>query len=167
MSTQDNKLSCFEAGTLKVEIYTSPRAAEEAAARASAETMQQLRRHGANFGVIFATGASQLDALRALVSLRDLPWSSVSGFHMDEYEGISVSHPASFRRYMREHLTERVQMRDFSEIDGSAADPNLVCQKYAQNCVRVTRSCVYSESAKTDTWHSTPPSRPTLMILKI
>jgi glucosamine-6-phosphate deaminase len=124
--------SYFQVGALKVEIHGTRRAAGEAAARAAAETMKQVKGTAPDFGVIFATGASQLETLRALTSLPDLPWNRVTGFHMDEYEGTSVNHPASFRRYMREHLTGRVQMREFFEIDGCSADADLVCQEYAK-----------------------------------
>ena len=122
--------SSFTVGALRVEIHHSRRAAAEAAARAAAEAMHRLK--AASFGMIFATGASQLDTLQTLISLPGLPWSRVNGFHMDEYVGISADHRASFRRYMREHLTGRVQMHEFWEIDGSAADPDLVCREYAR-----------------------------------
>jgi len=115
-----------------VEIHLSRRDAAEAAARAAAEAMHEMDRRNESLGIIFATGASQLDTLSALTSLPGLPWNHVSGFHMDEYEGISANHPASFRRYMREHLTGRVNMHEFCEIEGNAADPNSVCRAYAQ-----------------------------------
>jgi glucosamine-6-phosphate deaminase len=137
MGTEKIETRCFEAGSLKVEIHPSRRAAGEAAARAASETMWELRGQATTFGIIFATGASQLETLNALTLLPGLPWSSVNGFHMDEYEGISASHPASFRRYMREHLTGHVQMHEFCEIDGSTADSDLVCVEYAQKL----RSC--------------------------
>lgn len=128
---------CFGAGTLRVEVHVDPRAAAEAAARAAAEAMRELEGRAATFGIIFATGASQLETLNVLTSLPSLPWNRVNGFHMDEYKGISADHPASFRRYMREHLSERVHMQEFYEIDGSDADPDSVCREYAQNL----RSC--------------------------
>ena len=131
MGTGKPRANYFEVGTLHVEIHGDRTAAAEAAARAAAETMRQLKCRSASFGVIFATGASQLDTLNVLTSLPGLPWAGVNGFHMDEYADISPSHRASFRRYMREHLTSRVKMHEFSEIDGSALDPDLVCWEYA------------------------------------
>ena len=132
MSTNNDKIGGFKAGKLKVEVYADRRAAGKAAAHAAADTMQRLGQDHANFGVIFATGASQLETLRELITLSEVPWGHVSGFHMDEYRGIAADHPASFRRYMREHLTERVGIGRFYEIDGSTPDPNLECQQYAK-----------------------------------
>jgi glucosamine-6-phosphate deaminase len=130
--TNNDEVGEFKAGTLKVEVYTDRRAAGKAAACAAADTMQRLGGDHASFGVIFATGASQLETLRELVTLSTIPWERVSGFHMDEYEGISADHPASFRRYMREHLTKQVGMNHFYEIDGSTSNPELECRKYAE-----------------------------------
>lgn len=132
MSTDNDEVGGFKVGKLKVKVYTDRRAAGKAAASAAANTMQRLATEHANFGVIFATGASQLETLRELVTLSNVPWGRVNGFHMDEYHGISPDHPASFRRYMREQLTERVQIGRFYEIDGSTSDPDLECQQYAE-----------------------------------
>jgi glucosamine-6-phosphate deaminase len=120
----------LQVGTMKVEIYPSSKSAGIAAASAVAAILKELLQKQEVVGVIFATGASQLDTLGALTELDDLPWQRVIGFHMDEYIGLSADHPASFRRYLRERLTEKVRMKEFFEIDGSAADPDQVCREY-------------------------------------
>ena len=100
----------FEVGTMKLEIHANQKAAGEAAARSAAQALKDLDQARSEIGVIFATGASQLETLHALTSMPDLPWKKVHGFHLDEYVGIDENHPASFRRYLRENLTERVPM---------------------------------------------------------
>lgn len=70
--------------------------------------------------------------LDALTSVPGLPWSRVVGFHMDEYIGLDESHPASFRRYMREKLTQRVPMRRFYEIDGNAQEIDAFSREYVR-----------------------------------
>ena len=126
------ELTHLEVGTLKLQIHDSSVAAGEAAAKAVAETLKQLNQNGNRIGVIFATGASQLDTLRALTAISGLPWEKVHGFHMDEYMGIDKGHPASFRRYLRENLTQRVPMEEFFEIDGSSSDPERIQREYVQ-----------------------------------
>ena len=123
-------------GTLKLEIHDNQRAAGEAAARSAAQALKQLDHVQQEIGVIFATGASQLETLYALTSMPDLPWKKVHGFHLDEYVGIADNHPASFRRYLRENLTERVPMAEFFEIDGSASDPDRVRRDYVQKLLQ-------------------------------
>jgi glucosamine-6-phosphate deaminase len=99
---------------------------------AAADSLKELQQFHDTFGVIFATGASQLQTLDVLTSMENLPWNQVRGFHLDEYVGIDPGHPASFRRYLKEKLTQRVQILKFSEIDGSSPDPDQVCRNYAE-----------------------------------
>ena len=121
----------FRAGLLECEIHPSREAAGAAAAAAAAENLRRLHLAStATFSVIFATGASQLPTLAALTSTPGLPWRSLCGFHLDEYVGLSPDHPASFRRYLREHLTQRVPLAEFHEIDGMASDADRMCREY-------------------------------------
>lgn len=136
------ELTHLKVGTLKLQIHDSPVAAGEAAAQAVAETLKQLNQNGNRIGVIFATGASQLDTLRALIAISGLPWEKVHGFHMDEYMGIDKGHPASFRRYLRENLTQRVPMEEFFEIDGSSPTRSASSGSMCNNCGRLNRSYV-------------------------
>jgi glucosamine-6-phosphate deaminase len=50
---------------------------------------------------------------------------------MDEYAGISATHPASFRRYIRERLDDVVHLGAVHYIDGSVPDPWAECDRYA------------------------------------
>lgn len=128
---EESQLKRLQFGTLKVEIHPSSKAAGLEAARAAGKAIAELAQSRETVGVIFATGASQLAILDALTSLPDIPWNRVCGFHMDEYVGISTDHRASFRRYLRDRLTAKVQMKEFFEIDGETADPEKTCREYA------------------------------------
>ena len=127
----DQSVRRFNVGKLKLEIHGSPKAAGEAAARAAASELLRLGRSRDEIGVIFATGASQIETLASLTSVPELPWDRVVGFHMDEYVGLNASHPASFRRYMRERLTKCVAMHAFYEVDGNAEQIQAYCREYA------------------------------------
>ena len=75
--------------------------------------------------IIVATGASQFEFLEALVKEPGIDWTKVTGFHLDEYVGIPVTHKASFRGYMRERFVSKTPqpMKVFNEVNGEAADP--------------------------------------------
>lgn len=122
----------FHLGSMKVQIFPNAQAAGEAAAECAAAALRDLSEQRERIGVIFATGSSQFETLRALTSIAGLPWEKVHGFHMDEYIGIGADHPASFRRYLRERLTSRVGMASFHEMDGSAADLTTVRREYME-----------------------------------
>jgi glucosamine-6-phosphate deaminase len=132
MIAENAEAKHLQIGALKVEVYPSSKAAGVAAARATAQALTELAETQDSIGVIFATGASQLETLDALTSMEHLPWHKVRGVHLDEYVAISVDHPASFRRYLRERLTQKVTMREFFEIDGNAPNPEQACQEYAK-----------------------------------
>ena len=81
--------------------------------------------------IVLATGASQFDMLDSLVG-EDVDWSAVIAFHLDEYIGLPESHPASFRRYLKERFCEKIhdEVREFHFIDGNA-DPDAECRRLA------------------------------------
>jgi glucosamine-6-phosphate deaminase len=125
------KVLRLSVGSMKLEVHPDRRSAGAAAANAAGEAMQRLARKTPVFGMVFATGASQLDLLSELTSIPGLPWQSVHGFHLDEYAGLDENHPASFRHYLHANLTSRVSMGEFSQIDGNSADVEAFCADYA------------------------------------
>jgi glucosamine-6-phosphate deaminase len=99
-----------------------------AAERAAAAIGEAIARAG-EARVIAATGASQFEFLDALVTTRGIDWGRTEMFHLDEYVGVSDSHPASFRRYLRERIVERVHPRSFHFLAGDAVDPAAECRR--------------------------------------
>jgi glucosamine-6-phosphate deaminase len=133
----------LDRGAMKVRVYPTAKAAGQAAAESVAATMRELSAARSAIGMIFATGASQLEALQALTSIPDLPWGKVQGFHLDEYIGIDEHHPASFRRYLRERLASRIPMAALHEMDGSAADLEKVRRDYVEKlCAADPQICL-------------------------
>ncbi len=53
---------------------------------------------------MFAAAPSQNEFLAGLIANHDIDWTRIVAFHMDEYLGMSADHPASFRRYLQEHV---------------------------------------------------------------
>ena len=109
-------------------LPSKPALGAAAAERAAAALRAALAGHG-RAHVIAATGASQFEFLDALMGMPDVDWSKTVFFHLDEYVGLPESHPASFRRYLRERIVERVHPGVFHFIDGNAVDPVAECQR--------------------------------------
>jgi len=99
-----------------------------AAERAAAAIGEAIARNG-EARVIAATGASQFEFLDALTATPGVEWGRVEMFHLDEYVGISDTHPASFRRYLRERIVEKVHPRAFHFLAGDGADPVAECRR--------------------------------------
>ncbi len=98
--------------------------AERLAAAASCEAARAIRHALAaheRAAIVLATGNSQIQFLSRLAD-EDVDWSKVSILHMDEYVGLGEDHPASFRRYLTEHIVERVRPAAFYGIRGDAPD---------------------------------------------
>ena len=76
-------------------------------AAAGAEAIRKQTAENGAASVILATGASQFEVLSALAT-EDVDWGRVTGFHLDEYAGMPMSHPASFRRYLKERFLDKL-----------------------------------------------------------
>ncbi len=69
---------------------------------------------------LVSTGASQFATFEALVCRKDVDWTKVTMYHLDEYVGLPESHGASFRRYLRERFTDKVSLKRAVFIDGES-----------------------------------------------
>ena len=104
---------------MKVCIERNRPAMSAAAAEHAAESLRRVIASRGNVRVVAATGASQLEFLAALTSRRGIDWQQVELFHLDEYVGIPETHPASFRRYLRENLIDKTGIRNYHFLDGT------------------------------------------------
>lgn len=122
----------FQADALAVRVYPNLIEMAQAAAVEAHRVLVQALKAQPTARVIFACAASQVRFLRVLTGLRGLDWSRVTAFHMDEYLGLRADHPASFRRFLREHVTTRAAPGAIYELTGDAADPRAECARYAR-----------------------------------
>jgi glucosamine-6-phosphate deaminase len=107
---------------MQIKTYTDRPTLSRAAARHAARALQDALRERGVARVIAATGASQLDFLAALtdphVAESGIDWTRVEMFHLDEYVGLPIDHPASFRMYLLEHLIARTGIVRYHLLDG-------------------------------------------------
>ena len=78
--------------------------------------------------IILATGTSQFETLKYLVNEGRVDWAKVTMFHLDEYIGLPVTHPASFRKYLNERFISKAAPGSYHLIDGEA-DPAEECRR--------------------------------------
>jgi glucosamine-6-phosphate deaminase len=101
------------------------------AAQCAADLLHQAIRERGEANLILATGASQFEMLSVLVK-HDIDWSKVTVFHLDEYIGLPITHPASFRKYLQERFEQQVtDLRKFYYVDGEN-DPQTECHRLGQ-----------------------------------
>jgi glucosamine-6-phosphate deaminase len=91
-----------------------------AAARHAAGLLRVRLAAASGARIIAATGASQFDFLAALVHEPGIDWARVELFHLDEYVGLSIDHPASFRKYLLERLIVPTGIGTYHFLDGES-----------------------------------------------
>ena len=80
MHGKNDEVKHFQVGTMKVEVHPDPKSMGAAAARATAEGLKESGRTREIIGIIFATGASQLDTLEALTRIEDFHGIAFAAF---------------------------------------------------------------------------------------
>ncbi len=94
--------------------------------------LEAIQRNGCA-NTILATGASQFEMIEALVAADSINWSKVTAFYLDEYVGLASSHPASFRKYLKERFVEKLPqgLRQFYYVNGEG-DCQQECHRLGQ-----------------------------------
>src|ERR1700738_3716129 len=115
---------------MKVETLSDKQALGVKAAAKAAELIRATISKNGHANVIVATGASQFEMLANLIQYSDIRWDKVTGFHLDEYVGLPITHPASFRLYLWQRFASQLPlpMRAFHFIDGEF-DPQSECDR--------------------------------------
>jgi glucosamine-6-phosphate deaminase len=113
---------------MQLRIYPDKYTLGAAAAQHAADAIKAVIGQNGRCRLLAATGGSQFEFLDALTALPGIAWSKVEMYHLDEYVGLSASHPASFRKYLRERLISKTGIRDYHLIDGEQ-DPKQVCRE--------------------------------------
>jgi glucosamine-6-phosphate deaminase len=122
----------FYVDHLLVEVYASEMEMSESVAKITHQYLQNLLDKQDTVAILLATGNSQIRFLEALIALEGIDWSRIILFHLDEYLGITSDHPASFRRYLRERVEEKVCPQQFYYIAGDTLQPIAECDRYTR-----------------------------------
>ena len=107
---------------MDVQILKDKNELGRVAAKLGAEKIRAAIAANGRANVILATGASQFEMLAALRLEKDIDWNVVSFFHLDEYVGMPVTHPASFRKYLWERFIAKLPVPPaaFYPVNGTA-----------------------------------------------
>jgi glucosamine-6-phosphate deaminase len=101
---------------------------QAAAEQAAAAIRRSIAERG-GARIIAATAASQFEFLDALTKATGIDWSRVEVFHLDEYIGLPVTHPGSFRGMLLEQLVKKTGISRYHLLDGDAPDPSEVLNR--------------------------------------
>ena len=113
---------------MNIQVFKDKASLAAAAAGQAATSIRKAIAHKGGARIIAATGASQFEFLDALTAMPDIDWQRVEMFHLDEYIGIPLSHPASFRNYLLKRLINKVGITRYHLLDGQR-DPASVARE--------------------------------------
>jgi glucosamine-6-phosphate deaminase len=103
---------------MRIKTYVDRVTMGRAAAEQAAGMLRDAIGARGDARIIAATGASQFDFLEALTRAPGIDWTRVEMFHLDEYVGLPIDHPASFRKYLLERFIGPTGIRRSHLIDG-------------------------------------------------
>jgi glucosamine-6-phosphate deaminase len=112
---------------MEVTVFDTKAALGKAAAKKGASLISETIARRGKASIILATGASQFEMLDALIK-KEVDWSRITVFHLDEYIGIPRTHPASFRKYLKERFVDKVPLKAFHYINGEV-DSQEECER--------------------------------------
>jgi glucosamine-6-phosphate deaminase len=132
-ATAKNHLPIITSGerSVMIKVFSDKIQLGESAARQAADSLKRAIFGHGRARIIAATGMSQFEFLNALTKTPGVDWTKVEMFHLDEYVGLPITHPASFRKYLLERFIEPAGIARYHLLDGEA-DPVEVCRRIGE-----------------------------------
>ena len=115
-----------------IRVFTDKETLGRSAAEQAATAIRGATSERGHARIIAATAASQREFLDALTNAAGIDWTKVEAFHLDEYIGLPITHPGSFRKMLLEQLIEKTGIRRYHLLDGDAADPAAVVREVGE-----------------------------------
>jgi glucosamine-6-phosphate deaminase len=112
-----------------LKVFHDRRGLSLAAAEQAANAIRRALTHRDSARIVAATAASQTEFLDALTKAPGIDWTRVEAFHLDEYIGLPLSHPGSFRRMLLEQLIRKTGITRYHLLDGDTGDPASVARR--------------------------------------
>ncbi|MBQ3505988.1 MAG: glucosamine-6-phosphate deaminase [Clostridia bacterium] len=125
-------MTSFKKDKLTVEIYENRTLMGEAAARDIKSKIAELLAEKQQINMIFAAAPSQNDVLKALVEDKEIEWSRVNAYHMDEYIGLDKNAPQGFGNFLKAHIFGLVPFKSVNYIDITTTDPEKEAERYGK-----------------------------------
>src|SRR5579863_582308 len=112
-----------------IRVFKDKATLGQAAAAQAADAIRRAISERGKARIIAATAASQLEFLDALTKAPGIDWTKVEAFHLDEYIGLPITHPGSFRKMLLDQLVQKTGISNYHLLDGDAADPSEVVRR--------------------------------------
>jgi len=115
---------------LEVYVYPDRKEMGKSSGECIAAKIKELLSQQDELRMIFAAAPSQSETLKQLRSEKNIDWSRINVFNMDEYIGITKEHPASFSHFLHSSLFDYVHPKSVQLLNG-LNNPAEECKRYA------------------------------------
>ena len=112
-----------------LKVFNHKIALGKAAAEQAATAIRRAIADRGQARIVAATAVSQREFLDALTKAEGIDWRKVEAFHLDEYIGLPITHPGSFRKMLMEQLVGKTGITKYHLLDGDAPDPSEVVRR--------------------------------------
>jgi len=119
----------FDENLMLIRVFQDKKTLGNAAAEQAAAAIRKAIAARGQARVVAATAASQREFLEALTKTPHIDWQKVEVFHLDEYIGLPVTHPGSFRKMLIELLIQKTGITQYHLLDGDDTDPEGVVRR--------------------------------------
>jgi glucosamine-6-phosphate deaminase len=114
---------------MRIKVFHDKTSLGKAAAEQAGAAIHRAIAERGRARIIAATAASQLEFLDALTKIQGIDWRNAEVFHLDEYVGLPITHPGSFRKMLLEQLVQKTGVQKYHLLDGDAADVTEVTHR--------------------------------------
>lgn len=121
----------FYADKLRVRLFDTRAAMGECAgADAAAAILGELEKKD-SINLMVVGAPSQNEVLARLMSDKEIDWTRVNVFQLDEYAGLSPAHSFSCLNFLKKAVFDLVPFKSVNTIDGNAADYEQEAKRWA------------------------------------
>ncbi len=99
-----------------INISANPSELGSRASKFVAAKLNETIKQNGEARMVLSTGSSQFETFQSLLTEK-VEWERVEVFHLDEYIGLPVTHPASFRKYLYERFINHIKIKKFHSVD--------------------------------------------------
>jgi len=116
---------------LSYKVYENRNLMGIGAAKVATERIKQSLEEKETINIIFAAAPSQNEFLQSLTNEKEIDWSRVRAFRMDEYVDIDMDAPQRFANFLKERIFGKLPFKSVFYLDGNASDLNAECLRYS------------------------------------
>ena len=120
-----NETYLFQQDLLTVKMFPSIQQMGKCAATEVTNKICELLKEKAEINMIFAAAPSQNEFLSHLIHSKQIDWSRINAFHMDEYIGIHPEAPQSFGNFLRQRIFDKVPFKTVNYLNGQGENGHI------------------------------------------